>query len=1641
MHGVGDIYGTSNCDIYLEFGLKDGNVLNMLLLVPLPPGWQVRSAFNQLPRDMLPGEGVLVEATIVISHGLPVISGSRDVQNHGKIDLHGYPLQNGMQIIAKTIQDDIGSPVAAFHGKALLAGVPEALLPPLDKETDFIEIRADVDAGWLIIEKWWGCDTPEGLNDAGIHGAGLAIRCNLREPNNAYAYLLREIGMPNQPIIIEARIMEDGFNGFYPLRYSSRFATRTPLGEAGAALHALIGDRSTIFEQLDLNLPDFITLLGFTYSPKEWIQLSFAAGDYTDKDKHLIAIGPVELRDVDFSLNLPIGRREAPSSVEFEGRAAFFGEQFRVRVRPWTIIEGGLEDLDGINLGQFLENLIKVELPFGLDTIRLTEAWVTHFLGGRKNGPTSTDLRLRLDGNVDLVPGAIQLQAIQIFVSHDSDNNNEFQLSAEFSMGPIKLITRVSYENGAWVFSGTAQADAGGISLTELVNHLVHSLGAAVPAEIPDVRLESFSLEYNTAARSLDIQAITNWEIPGEIPVLGGSDNRVILQLFMSRDAQQGGNYSSLSIDWTLEKSGHRLAANAFLSKESQAFSFDFSVPDISNPAKLTELAEQIGLPDIPRPVGDALDTVFQVSSLSMNYARPGNAFEIAWTRPLLEGMLLAEYNQDRSVPAAAGTGGGKTPSGGKTQSGTNRHVEVSWLGNKEESTLGIDDILALADQPNLFKEMGDVLDTVGLGGIAKNVEEMLTFKQLGFTWEESGENNILSFTALSTYRQGTHSFVAIRSGENKGFVAGISFVGEDNPGEPSTSKKPKFLPEGVDKLLEAVAEILDGVELTHLLVSTVSSNTYQPPAFSSNAMLPGFARQGAAAPSRSFGSGTMTLNKGLSVGARVKFSDNKAIQRVIQIDELDGQLTIGDVFALQISIPGTLSLDAGGGNSLVLTSPMIQIKENLESPAAGPELAVMGGLDLHLFGQRLKMAGWLALAEESITGHIQLQAIPVPIPISPCAYMPGVQLVIDEPHPLSLEVGLQFEPAGLDLGMSGSFAICKNKDEKVYGNAVFVLEMIEEVPNPLYVEFAIDEMSMPILLEAMTGVQYRLHLMDDVVKLAGDGAEIVKQAGPDETKDAAAAAAEAAKTASAGIEAVESALGHVEAILSKVEFTDVRMRWADSIVNLPDGTTAMPGVGVRGGLKIFDWNAFAVMDFSATGIPGISGHFECEPIEIADVLHIWGDGKGVHKTPKTAEDFNDKVKKKVDTLAAGQKKTISPAAAKDEGAWFLEPGGPVLHLSTRSAPFLHADLHASLFGFLQTDIHADITEKGFDFDFKIGAGNAVTAELECHWWHDEGRLEAHGDMGIHLNGDIGPIIPGIDATKIHLDTNLDAHVSLVVDSSQFRFVVNGSFEFQGASLHLPELVLTVKFKSLEDLAKAVWDHIVDLAKDIFAEVLLPIGKFVADAAKEVAHVAVEAAKEVAEVATKAVDEAKQIVADVGETMDNAAHEISKAAGELAGKAEEIAAHAAEKALEAAAPLINAAEELGTKALQFAEETAAHIKAIAEDVAAAVSEAAHYVIDVAEKALQWATQKLDEARRWVAARLEQAAALVGQLADEAEKMVRAIEADIEALAHEIEALGRKLEEIAQAIADAAREAEREAEHLVSRGWHAATDWI
>ncbi len=1522
IEGKARVYGYTR-DVYLELSLTNGELVSLLILVPLAKGaWKLTKGFADFAKVQDFSNLALNEPWVVISAGLGGVGGSRRVGSR-TLDLQGQDLQDGLQIVSKGLVNRAGLLTEELWKRANAVGLPDGLQPDRASDPDRVVVRGNLATKAVVVELWWPVTGPEGMPADGLHATGIGLRYHLDPPAQQLCWLW-ELGGDENPVVLEAGV----YPGF-PLRYHTRIGAPAPLGETIAALSRLIG---TDAQSLLPAPPEHLNLLSMTYAPRRTFELVVAAGDRRASGPHLVTVGPIELREVSYAIAVTLGGPKAEPQIVLEARAAFFGVDFAVCYAPGVRIEGGLADPDGVRLGALIESALPVTLPFGLDTLTLRTAWVRRMLG---DSP-STHLKLEVDGEVRLLPtGAITLKAIRFAVDRPDSNSARYAFGATFGLGPLQMRIDAAQTEAGWLLSGYC-APENGLSLTDLIDHLVHAFGAEIPPEVPDILLESVELQYETNTKTLLIKTMVGWTLDENIPVLAG--NHTVMLGIQVAAAPAGGRQANLTLDWTLEKGANTLAASVYLSREQQVYAVDLSAPD--KPLRITELVHELGLPaDTSFPGADVLDIVLQVSHLSVNYTRPPGVVDLAWSRPLGNGMLVTEVRGESA----------------------HKNLQICWVGATPEAALGLKTLLDATSAGGAVDEVRTALSVVGMGGMVNDVIGLLTFHQLGFQWDHSSAADDLLFTARSVHVAVDRCFLLVRRGGAPGIVTGLTLR------EGAHLSQLPFVPELVGNLLEATTSLF-GLELTQVLFSTLQAGRFSPPGFQEANLVPSFGQTGIRPASRPFGTAAMPLGRGFALGGRITLSDdpNNPIRRVLNFDHIDAQVTFSaQEVGIQAVLPGSLKIDAGGGTSLELRDAMFRV----EMGESGPAMDVGGSLDLMLFHKHLHADGWLSISTHSLEGHIGIYGIEFPPP----PMLPGVHFTATEEKPFYLDVGLQFEPPGLMMGMKGHFYI-QTSGRRYEGDVTFVLEIVEIIPQPLYVEFEIDALNIPCMVEAMTGVQWALAQAEHLA---------------DEANRAPGAIGSAAEVVEGGIAAIEGAIAHLNDILDDVSLNDVRIRWCDSVVNLPDGTLALPGVGFRGEVSLFGWDAFALLEFSSGGIPNLTGHFEAEPIHIGGVIEIWGDGKGIRNPPKSPGD-------------------LSPSTTTaDPGEWFLEPGGPVFHVSTRSSPFLHADLHARLFGFLAADVHAEVTTTGFCFSFHLGAG-PLTADLDCHYWKDDGAFEASGALGLHLHGDIGPIIPGIEATKIHLNTDLGARVQLRVDSTGFVLELDGEFNFQGLRINLPTLTLIVAFSSIADLAKAIWDHIVDLAEEIFEEVLLPIKAFFEDAAKAVAEVATKAVEAVEAVAIEVAGEIKQIAEVAVDAVEKVAEEVWEQATIVAQAAAKLVSEADQRAREAAQPLHHQADRLRAQKGNLIETTANQVAAIALDVAGYVKEVALVIADLAGQAARWVADRFDEARRWVEGRLADAAAAVVRLANEAAEYCAQIDHEIRLLIAEIEELGRKI---------------------------------
>lgn len=1584
----------------------------LLILVPFPEtGWALHDGF-QVFKNLSAEVKSYTDLTLkngcaVISYGIydwndediySSSTGDIGKLNVGgtEISFIGYGLEDGLQIFGDyhaagadsnllqgfrhmATHDDGKAVEKPIIGKDVLAA----------NNPSEVEIVFNQLTGWIDFEYWWEMTTPpKGFKTRDVgYMMGADLRMNIYkgdEGGTEYSNWMFRINPEGTPRLITLVYPEDSDSGFTP-RYHLKTGHTIRIENGNGLNEALMNGKAyQVFNQLSL---DFFfancTVTAIAYEPFNWLSYSLSLIP-NDGNEEEVVVGPFTLRKID--LNVDISYKEKSHlSLGISALTDFLGQVWKVHYRPKKLLKGALATPGGVKVGHLIDQIIPSGLPIHFDNFFITRAELSRSLRDASGTGGETAFNILLEGRVGLFSDALFLSELELSLKKPDSGASSGFIRGLLEMGPVALGFSAMRIGKSWILSAEAQIKEGGLNLTDLVDHLVKTLGVAVPEEIPDLELKSIGIQFDFSTYSLSINCITAWKVDFEdVPVLNGN-HAAILNLQIT-GAKGQGRSASFMLNWNWEKPLssnpeliYNVAGGTLLSKESKTFSFDVSAPDWTKPLKLSDLASDLNIPDLPLPVAGVTDTIFQVSQFSMNFTRPGNGFSVAWSRPFGAGLLVAEYEHGIRVLHPYRKKNPKMPA-------RDRGVNVRWLGQNETDTIGLTDVVLLIGGGTVPTEFDNYFPTAA--------KEMLTFKELGFRYSKSNAASNVTFKAISTYRDGTEAFVTIQRGGQRGVVAGFIFGGKESSSQSISDALPFDNNTVLKSILDTVDAVLDHVELTHVIVSTVKSKKFRTPAFTDSTSQTPTVQGSTTGVSRPFGMEDISIDQGVGVGFKVRFGYHPLLSRFIKIKELYAQATLAkENIGFKIFIPETLSLDVGGGNGLALTQPSLEIKKG-----GSTALFNLGGnIELMLFGESIEVGGWLSLSTKGIYANLEIKELSLP----PIPMIPGVHFEATTDESIYLLLGLNFQPPSINLGVQAPFYICTaDPDVRNTGQAGFVLEIVKGAAHPKYLEFGLEKMNLMTAVEVFTGVNY-------FTQLAKEGSEAVGDALDGPFDDLSGGV-------EVGAEAVQGALEHIESVVSNVELQSVRFHWANNITYLPDGNIAMPGVGFRAGLEFLGWNAFASLNFSLGGTPGLEGHFETETFEIPGVIRIWGNGKGIKELPKgdaiqnpdTPLDYDDK-------------------------PYFLEPGGPVLKVSTNSSPFIYADLHAELFGFLETDIHAEVGTNGFDFHFGIGAGEAVRADLGCHWWRDTGKFEAFGSIDVQLKGSLGPIIPGVSLTEFHLDTELNASVRLTADSESFRCAIDGSFEFQGAEIDMPELVLTVKFQSFEDLANVIWEHIKNLAEDIFEEFLLPIGEFIAKTAEEVVKIGKEAAEFAVDVAEEGIKKAGELlekpVGLITDAADAAATTLVNSAEELSKLAEKTLKEASKLAEDAAKEIVEQAGKVAEAAVELANRVADEIVAIGEDIKQVASQAAKFVGQKAKEAIQYVSRKIEEAKRWAGERLKDAMALANQLYREADAIVNKLNKEIASLVNEID-------EFANMIADFL-------ESLVTDTFETAVDFI
>ncbi|HND53746.1 MAG TPA: hypothetical protein PLV92_15160, partial [Pirellulaceae bacterium] len=758
------------------------------------------------------------------------------------------------------------------------------------------------------------------------------------------------------------------------------------------------------------------------------------------------------------------------------------------------------------------------------------------------------------------------------------------------------------------------------------------------------------------------------------------------------------------------------------------------------------------------------------------------------------------------------------------------------------------------------------LFDAVGLGAdpvrdeLRRIGRDVFSFHKVGFTYLSAPEPTLL-FDCESSHAEFGRIFVAARRVAGRwGVVVGAAFRQHTKLGDVKVLGDIPF----VGDILKALV-----VEPAYVLASSLDATGFPTPPMGD--------ASGAGGESP-FRAGTLDVHKGVAIAVALDIgrSTNAAVRRihqVIKVDRLEGRISFSANHAeVRAKIPGSLRIPTGLAGDLILVDPYV----DLLFQSGGPAFRLGGSGSARIFDSLHEFKAALTASPESLDCSIyQKDGVPLP----KLGGLPGLRIKRD----YWLELGVDFEPTGVDFGFQGQFFIGDDPN-KYAGDLVIVLTFVEEVPDPQYLAGSIDQLDLWAIFELQTGAMRLLSETGDkmaAIEAAADSVEKTRTLGS------------AARLGASGLEFLRGQFKNLQSVLGFFTIHDVAFHFCERPgVVLPDGSAANVGLGVRGWCELFGWRAFARLEFSTSStVPQLSGELQGAPIELAvggfTVLRITGDGKGVPKPALSPKAITQR-----DAIG------VSAPAPAAHPEFLVAPGGPNLIVSSQHSPFLHANLVVELLGALKASVKADVTDKGFEFRMHGGLGDVATVDLDCALHTEPAvRFDAHGRYGMHLSLDTGPIIPGLDFTAIHLDAGLDALLTMSVTKDDFRVTVEGSFEFEGATIDMPTLTIDVPFASLKELPGRVLDWNKSQAATIFSDLFHGVGEALAAVGKEVAAIAQAGAK----LCVEAFDRASTAIKEVGETVGRAAsaaaQEVEKVAGELANKAQAIVSDAAKEVL------------------------------------------------------------------------------------------------------------------------------------------------
>jgi hypothetical protein len=788
-------------------------------------------------------------------------------------------------------------------------------------------------------------------------------------------------------------------------------------------------------------------------------------------------------------------------------------------------------------------------------------------------------------------------------------------------------------------------------------------------------------------------------------------------------------------------------------------------------------------------------------------------------------------------------------------------------------------------------------------------------------------------FTLSATSKYGDAFFIASDANGQWDFAFGVLVQFSDIPGFP---------PLGPLNLKDAV-----------LILSTVRDDKFAVPSLP-NAPPPAgqpitaghaFPALTAARP--------MRLSPGVSVAASLSFEDSSDpvlghLGDLVGTSELLIQASF-DTTAHSASflsyLNGSLTIAGSGSEKLVLSNVFIKLEAN---PLA---VLISGSVLIPFDHVTLEAAGALAVSENEMQALFQIKAQadgkPAALP-SPFG-LRGVEL--DE---LDVEVGVIFEPPGVDLGIEGKFNI--GGQPPGANEFIVVLELEGEVPNPIYLSTHIQTLSIKEIVTVYTG----------------------------------------------------GGVSQVPPILEALKAEDLSIYWSETAgIVLPDGRVSQQGFGFNGILTIGGFSAHAAL---AVGATGVSGDAELPPIDWG-VFTLKGNGKGVTVKQLLVDGGWQTVARPPEPPAQGP-------APQTRDEQIIAPGGATIAINSTHSPFIDIDATVTLFDLISAEVEIEVADTGLKYKQKEDVGGVFHAEFDCavsasgFSAHSEFDLDIKGEVGpIEMLGiDLGTLSLDVGFhTRLNIVVDGSGFTLGVAGSFEFEglsltmpdLAIKDSFK---SFDELPGRILQQIKDNAEHIFADLFDAAGKLAEAAEKEVKA-IASAVADEAKAIAAGAEDAARQVgaaaeatvaavgqdveeAAAAAEQIDaQAEQALADTKAELGEIAVQVGAEIADLANQAAAVAQEAeheveaiASAVADEAKAIAGQAEQVWNDAVAGAEQIGRDAEAAAEAAVAAAEAAgeaivgaAHAVADAMEHEAEAIGNAIDDAARKAASWAEGAA--------------------------------------------------------------------